>query len=76
MVTWEENEDLKVSLLKSLDMVSADPKTVNYKTFRGRSRNYKKFFFDKLRTHLYEIFDLCVSTMGTTRYLCMTGCTG
>ena len=43
VVTWEENEDLKVSLLKSLDMVSADPKTVNYKTFRGRSRNYKKF---------------------------------
>ena len=73
VVTWEENEDLKVSLLKSLDMVSADPKTVNYKTFRGRSRNYKKFFFDKLRAHLYEIFDLCVEYYGNDKILVYDG---
>ncbi|KAK6880861.1 Exocyst complex component SEC6 [Candida tropicalis] len=60
VLTWEEKQDMKLVLLTSLQLNSEDPKSVNYKTFRGRSRNYKKFFFDKLKANLNEIFDSCV----------------
>lgn len=43
VLTWEEKQDMKLVLLTSLQLNSEDPKSVNYKTFRGRSRNYKSF---------------------------------
>ncbi|EMG45308.1 SEC6 Exocyst complex component SEC6 [Candida maltosa Xu316] len=67
VIVWEEKQDLKFSSINNLHMNLEDAKTVNYKDFRGRPRNYKKFFFDKLRANLHEIFDACVEYYGNDK---------
>lgn len=70
IVEYESNEDLKFSLMQSLGLnQSRDVKTIDYASFRGRRRNYRKFFYDKLEENLSETFNACINHFSEDRML-------
>ncbi|KAK7683886.1 hypothetical protein QCA50_012857 [Cerrena zonata] len=61
VIEFEANEDLKFQLMENLDLnKSKDINSINYSTYRGSRRHYKKFFFDKLEESLADTFNKCV----------------
>ena len=48
---------------------SRDVKTIDYASFRGRRRNYRKFFYDKLEENLSETFNACINHFSEDRML-------
>ncbi|KAK6458662.1 exocyst complex subunit [Scheffersomyces xylosifermentans] len=62
IIEYESKEDLKFSLMESLGLLQTrDAKTVDYADFRGKRRNYKKFFYEKLEENLSETFNACIN---------------
>lgn len=61
IIELEAGEDRKLALTQSLDLLSETTKrTMDYSQYRGRARNYHKFFYDKLEESLAETFSKCV----------------
>lgn len=61
IIEFEANEDLKLDLFNNLSFSSIDIKSIDYKNFRSNPRNYKRFFYDKLKDGLNETFDKCIT---------------
>lgn len=68
IVDYELVEDLKFELMDRLGLQKG-AKTLNYATYRGAKRNYRKFFYDKLEESLVDIFDKCVEHFQTDKML-------
>ncbi|KAI3402586.2 SEC6 [Candida oxycetoniae] len=59
MVIYEEQQDLKLQVSRSLKLDTSDINR-SYKTFRSRERHYKNFFFEKFRLYFQGTFDACI----------------
>lgn len=61
IIEFETQEDLKFQLMENLNLnQDREIRNINYSTYRGQKRNYKKFFYDKLEESLAETFTKCV----------------
>lgn len=61
IIEFETSEDLKFQLSDQLNLnQSKNLKNINYANYRGRPRNYRKFFFDKLEESLADTFNKCI----------------
>lgn len=70
IIDFEAKEDLKVALRKNLKLMEfKNFSGIDYSTFRGSRRNYKKFFYDKLEESLADTFDKCVEHFSEDRIL-------
>lgn len=61
IIEFESIEDLKCSLMNKLGFVEKkNASSIDYSSFRGRVRNYQKFFFNKLEQSILDTFQKCV----------------
>jgi archaellum component FlaC len=70
IIEYEANEDLKLDLMSSLNLNGLiDLRSVDYKNFRSARRDYKKFFFDKMKDGLNDTFNKCIEHFSEDKML-------
>lgn len=70
ILDFEYTEDLKCTLMSKLNLIDAKRlKSIDYSLFRGKRRNYIKFFYDKLEESLKETFDKCIEHFAEDKML-------
>lgn len=61
ILQYENKEDVKATLREKLGLISQENmRTLNYSEYRGRPRNYMKFFYAKLEESTKDTFTRCV----------------
>ncbi|CAK9437774.1 uncharacterized protein LODBEIA_P21520 [Lodderomyces beijingensis] len=59
IIAFEEQEDLKLRVSRGLKLENTDINR-DYKHFRSKERNYKRFFFEKFKLYFQGTFEACV----------------
>ncbi|KAI5959089.1 SEC6 [Candida pseudojiufengensis] len=60
IIIWEDQQDIKLDLMNDLSLAKSDINQ-DYKNFRSKKRNYKRFFFEKFKISLESQFNECIN---------------